>query len=462
MSYRRYSIPIQPAPNSAPHPNRFRVRVRKLKLAELLLREAVHYRMDLPVVLSRPCVYGVFSGPVGGFLPREHLCVGCLRCTVEFPNVVRILPNPERLGLGDSYLDPDTVDTLLYEAASGRVPVRGAGYAGAFGGDGWDAMWTDMSEIVRPTRDGIHGREYISTEVFLGSRPRLLQFDASGRSVGERPHGISLPIPMLFDLPPRLARSEQALTALVAATEMLETLVVLPLELVRDRGLQSAAIVPLVEPARAREMITLAWRPRMLELDGWDLAAFRALVDGLPDTLIGVRLPFGEDLLPLIEQGASAFHLTADYHGRTSTGFVLEAIRSTHSSLVHQGRREQVTLLGSGGIVAAEHVPKAILCGLDAVGLDLSPLIALQARLLGEALNPEQAPLELPAFEAGWGKQRLVNLIASWRDQLLEILGAMGLREVRRLRGELGRAMFQPELEREAFASIPGFGELHD
>jgi len=53
-------------------------------------------------------------------------------------------------------------------------------------------------------------------------------------------------------------------------------------------------------------------------------------------------------------------------------------------------------------------------------------------------------------------------LIASWRDQLLEILGAMGLREVRRLRGELGRAMFQTELEREAFASIPGFGELHD
>ena len=26
-------------------------------------------------------------------------------------------------------------------------------------------MWTDMSEIVRPTRDGIHGREYISTSV---------------------------------------------------------------------------------------------------------------------------------------------------------------------------------------------------------------------------------------------------------------------------------------------------------
>ena len=47
--------------------------------------------------------------------------------------------------------------------------------------------------------------------------------------------------------------------------------------------------------------------------------------------------------------------------------------------------------------------------------------------------------------------------MASWRDQLLEILGAMGLREVRRLRGEIGRAMFQADLEREAFGDIEGY-----
>jgi len=38
------------------------------------------------------------------------------------------------------------------------------------------------------------------------------------------------------------------------------------------------------------------------------------------------------------------------------------------------------------------------------------------------------------------------------------VLGAMGLRELRRLRGEMGRAMFQADLEREAFAGIEGFG----
>ncbi len=33
----------------------------------------------------------------------------------------------------------------------------------------------------------------------------------------------------------------------------------------------------------------------------------------------------------------------------------------------------------------------------------------------------------------------------------------MGIREVRRLRGEVGRAMFSDEIEKEAFAGIAGF-----
>ena len=55
-----------------------------------LYPSGVHYRGNLPVVLSRPCVYGVFSGPIGGFAPRPHKCVGCLRCTVQYPHIVHI------------------------------------------------------------------------------------------------------------------------------------------------------------------------------------------------------------------------------------------------------------------------------------------------------------------------------------------------------------------------------------
>jgi hypothetical protein len=101
----------------------------------------------------------------------------------------------------------------------------------------------------------------------------------------------------------------------------------------------------------------------------------------------------------------------------------------------------------------AEHVAKAIACGLDLVALDLPLWVALQARI-GE----DGAPVRFPRLDEAWAVQRIRNLANSWRDQLLEVLGAMGMREVRRLRGEVGRIMFQAELEREAFAGVEGFG----
>jgi glutamate synthase domain-containing protein 2 len=137
--------------------------------------------------------------------------------------------------------------------------------------------------------------------------------------------------------------------------------------------------------------------------------------------------------------------------------FVLDLIRETHDALVKKSVREEVTLVGSGGIAAAEHVPKAIIGGFDAVALDSAIWVALQARFEGECRDPETARVTLPRYREPWGVQRLLNLAASWRDQLLEILGAMGLREVRRLRGEVGRAMFQAEVEAEAFSGIEGF-----
>ena len=105
-------------------------------------------------------------------------------------------------------------------------------------------------------------------------------------------------------------------------------------------------------------------------------------------------------------------------------------------------------------------MPKAIICGLDAVALDTAPVAALQARFIGECLDRETSRFRFnKKINTEWGVQRLKNLLASWRDQMLEVLGAMGLREVRRLRGEVGRAMFQEELEREAFGDIESYGE---
>ena len=50
----------------------------------------------------------------------------------------------------------------------------------------------------------------------------------------------------------------------------------------------------------------------------------------------------------------------------------------------------------------------------------------------------------------------MTNLIAAWHDQLIEMMGAMGIREARRLRGEAGRAMFFEDLEEDTFGRLFG------
>lgn len=452
-AYKRYRIKSEPAPNLDGHPSRFKVEVNRLKLAQLLLHELVEHRGNMPVVLSRPCVYGVFSGPVGGFMPREQHCVGCLRCTVEHPDVVTIRPNPQRLRLGDSQVSPDQVDTILYEAATGRVPVKGAGYRGAFGGEGWDSMWTDMSEIVRPTRDGIHGREFISTSVDLGRKPVALALDESAHPVGEKPKMVTLPIPFLFQVNGPAQVESHYLRALISAATELETLLILPLEnLVEDRA-SSPALVPRVNEANVGSLDQLEYEPRLVELEKEDDSMRQRIQDLYPETIVGVCVGSEAQVPELAEAGYSLIHLVGNNGGRLGEQHMLQAIQRAHQSLLESGTREAVTLLGSGGIFAAEHVPKAIIAGLDAVILDTPLLLAVQARVA----NAKPGGTELPAFEPDWGRQRLVNLVASWRDQLLEILGAMGMREVRRLRGEVGRAMFVADLEQEAFTGIEGY-----
>jgi hypothetical protein len=458
--YRRYHIETDPAPDIAPYPSRFLVKVKKHRLAQFLLKELIHYRGDMEVVTSRPCVYGVFSGPVGGFAPRERLCVGCLRCTTQYPDMVQIYHNPERENLGDSYFTPNGVDAVSYEAQTGRISVKGAGYRGKFGGAGWDGMWTDMSEIVRPTRDGIHGREFISTVVDIGEIPSFLTLDEQCLPVGPTPRVISLPLPILLDVPPASTMSKTHLSILSETARETGTLAIMPLSAIKKFGLGGRNIIPFVTPGDRDALTGLDLHSPMIEVA--DLNETLEIRERFPSSILCLRVPFSpgvdERLIEWFRAGVNVFHLVADYHGRGGDGkFVLDLIRRSHEVFVDAGCRERVTLLGSGGIIAAEHVAKAIICGLDAVALDTPLLVALQAKMLGECFNRETSQFSIPATNHEWSVQRLKNLLASWGDQLLEVLGAMGLREVRRLRGELGRAMFQQDLEREAFGEISGY-----
>jgi hypothetical protein len=442
-------------PDLVPLPPRFRVDVHKRRLIGLVLNEFLQTRGNVTAAMSRPCVYGVFSGRLGGLRPREELCVGCLRCSVQYPGIVEIRRHPDREALGQGYLAAHEMETVLYETRTGRVPVRGAGYRGRFGGPGWDGMWLDMSEIVRPTRDGIHGREFISTAVDVGSRPRFLTFDRSGDLEGPDPRIISLQVPFFFDAPPDGAYRAPLCQVLAAAAARIGTVSVLPLRRALDQEQSVQTVVPLVTNVEDPALADVPEDLRMVALDGWTADRYDHLAERFPESVVWVRIDAADDVVEPARRGAPVIHLVADYRGRVGGRFILEHIRRAHEELVAEGIREQVTLVGSGGVVMAEHVPKAIACGLDAVGLDVAPWVALQCRLRGSGRS--DAELTPPDFPSDWGVQRLCNLAVSWRDQLLEVLGAMGMREVRRLRGELGRVMFQGDVEREAFGEISGY-----
>ena len=133
-----------------------------------------------------------------------------------------------------------------------------------------------------------------------------------------------------------------------------------------------------------------------------------------------------------------------------------DVIREVHTSLVKAGLRDEVTLITSGGIALAEHVAKAILCGTDLVSIDIPLMLAMECRLCGECVKGNKCPVDMDGVKIEYAVQRIVNLLGAWHQQLIEVLGAMGIREVRRLRGETGRCMFFEDLEREAFGRLFG------
>ena len=164
--------------------------------------------LKCPICVKRECVYGVYDKKnLDARLmvdSLDSLCKDCFRCVQNCPNrLIHKSLNPEYKKLGDDYWTPEIISKLWYQAETGRIPVSGAGYGGTFSGPGFDAMWTDMSEIVRPTRDGIHGREYISTQVDLGRKWMSLEFDARGNLLSPDQSLVEIPLPIIFDLLPR-------------------------------------------------------------------------------------------------------------------------------------------------------------------------------------------------------------------------------------------------------------------
>jgi len=397
-------------------------------------------------------------------------CKACFSCVQGCTKgLLSLSVNPEFLEMGDSFWKPDILLTTWNQADTGKIPVSGAGYRGLFHGPGFDSIWTDMSEIVRPTRDGIHGREYISTSVDVGPKPMRLSFSPDGAMLSAPAKLLEIQVPAVLDIPAWPVNQPALAKARAIAAEELKTVAVMH---ARDAALLPQELrpftVPMLDEEFPEELLEEPWAMIQL-LDRADVLMnaekVRAKNSGM---ILSARVsldPNATDrILELFRNGFRVFHLCADLHGCEFTGngipgrHIKDVLRELHSRLVKEGIRDEATLIVSGGIALAEHMAKAIICGADLVAADTALLVALGCRVCRDAHIPGQnacvCPAAIDSVDSGYAAQRIVNLMGAWHSQLIEVLGAMGIREARRLRGEMGRAIFMEEIEKESFGDL--------
>ena len=425
---------------------------------------------------TKVCIYEAHKRGKGGDPrkmadPNTVVCRNCFRCIQECPRgALEKSLDKDFLNIGGHYWKSDMFITLWKQAEDGKVPVTGAGYRGPFTGLGFDSMWTDMSEIVRPTRDGIHGREYISTSVELGRKLNHLTFDEKGKLLSKINHTIDIPIPIIFDFP-QDNLSPNVKVALVGAATELNTCVVLSAgDITADIKKYTKNIIPLISHKEIDKHQELIKSVRFVALDYAEeilstLPILQDKIKKINNVLTIIRVPATKSVEAIVsgltQSGAEIIHVVADYRGMENNGsagtnrrLAKDIIRAVHLKLVDDRIRDEVTIIFSGGIAMAEHVPKSMLCGADLTAIDLPLLIALGARLYEEPEKILLFPEGLEKIAVRTVKQRIINLMGAWHSQLLEVMGAMGIREARRLRGETGRAIFFEEIDNETFGKI--------
>ncbi len=307
--------------NTKPVPNRFQPVIRSGVIAweEGCLR--------CVRCVKKECVYKVYEKR--GLDPRQMLdsldsiCKDCFRCVQNCPNrLIEKGINPSYKALGDEYWTPEIISCLWLQAETGRIPVSGGGYGGPFSGPGFDAMWTDMSEIVRPTRDGIHGREYISTTVDLGRKVKALEFDAgNGHLISSIPPLVDLPLPVIFDVLPFSPPGRLITRVILSAARQLKTLAVVRAS-AWDTDYEPYLPETLLYVDKEIDRLdTLLGALRLVEIDDSPdvLSRQGALKEHNPGLVVAIRLPLdgtsAARAADLTRDGAEVIHLVADAHG---------------------------------------------------------------------------------------------------------------------------------------------------
>jgi hypothetical protein len=104
----------------------------------------------------------------------------------------------------------------------------------------------------------------------------------------------------------------------------------------------------------------------------------------------------------------------------------------------------------ANGVKSPADLGIAMMLGASAVVVDRAALVALNH----EFPMLEKKEESLPEIEVAEGVRHLQNLFKSWRKQIREVLGAFGVRDIRRTVGERGRLIDLGEREKKMRAIV--------
>ena len=144
---------------------------------------------------------------------------------------------------------------------------------------------------------------------------------------------------------------------------------------------------------------------------------------------------------------------------RDNVGIPVElALAAVDQRLRDEGIRHKVSIIAGGSIRNSSDVIKALALGADACYIGTAALIALGCHLCGNCQSGKcnwgiatQQPELVERLEPEWGKKRLVNLMNAWKNEIMEMMGGMGINSIEALIGNRqmlrGVGMTSKELE---------------
>ena len=219
----------------------------------------------------------------------------------------------------ETYWTADIIFKQWYQAKPGVYPSRRRIF-GPFSGR-VSIRYRRTCRRCRPTRDGIHGREYINTQVSLGRKLSRLPFTETGEPILEAPKNIDIPIPIIFGELPFGSLSREGLTALVKAAAALGTVIEIPVNILDQEFRRYAAnIIPLLSADSWQSARTWIESAPMVEIrdSAESVSVLREIKKQYPETLVMIKTRLDEKSKwagVLADEGADIIHLVADRNG---------------------------------------------------------------------------------------------------------------------------------------------------